>query len=288
MDIKHLRCCAAPQYKELLTSDRIAFSVQQRILGSVCRDIITDESSFLICYSSAPYPSWIWLRDDADEELCERIYTVLSESFDIEQHKFNTKYFFAEYLIRRARADGAELNIDTNMLVYTCDKTVAPRDVSGEARIATRSELDCAAELFGMLHDEIDIDKKTKEEYRCDAEAYIKDGTLLFWLDASGERAAVATYRIDGDLGSISHVYTRSDKRRCGYASALIYRICGLIADRGAIPTLYTDGDYEASNKCYTALGFVLRGRLCTVAKQKGDQRENYRLQIPGIRLFTR
>ncbi len=85
MDINHLRCCAAPQYKVL----------------------------------------------------CKRIYTVLSESFDIEQHKFNTKHFFAEYLIRRARAGGAKLNIDINMLV-------------------------------------------------------------------------------------ISHVYTRADKRRCGYASALI------------------------------------------------------------------
>ena len=30
---------------------------------------------------------------------------------------------------------------------------------------------------------------------------------------------------------------------------------------------LYTDAGYAASNACYERIGYVLRGRLCTVAK---------------------
>jgi len=28
---------------------------------------------------------------------------------------------------------------------------------------------------------------------------------------------------------------------------------------------LYTDADYVASNKCYEKIGYILRGKLCTI-----------------------
>ena len=28
---------------------------------------------------------------------------------------------------------------------------------------------------------------------------------------------------------------------------------------------LYTDADYKASNACYEKIGFILRGKLCTI-----------------------
>ena len=35
--------------------------------------------------------------------------------------------------------------------------------------------------------------------------------------------------------------------------------------EEGYIPMLYTDADYEASNACYEKIGYVLRGKLCTI-----------------------
>ena len=32
---------------------------------------------------------------------------------------------------------------------------------------------------------------------------------------------------------------------------------------------LYTDADYAASNACYEKIGYVLRGKLCTIAADK-------------------
>ncbi len=33
----------------------------------------------------------------------------------------------------------------------------------------------------------------------------------------------------------------------------------------GYLPMLYTDADYVASNACYVKLGYILRGKLCTI-----------------------
>ena len=35
--------------------------------------------------------------------------------------------------------------------------------------------------------------------------------------------------------------------------------------DAGYVPMLYTDADYAASNACYEKIGYVLRGKLCTI-----------------------
>ena len=32
------------------------------------------------------------------------------------------------------------------------------------------------------------------------------------------------------------------------------------------VPMLYTDADYIASNACYEKIGYMLRGKLCTLA----------------------
>jgi predicted GNAT family acetyltransferase len=33
----------------------------------------------------------------------------------------------------------------------------------------------------------------------------------------------------------------------------------------GYIPMLYTDADYKASNNCYENIGYILRGKICTI-----------------------
>jgi len=37
------------------------------------------------------------------------------------------------------------------------------------------------------------------------------------------------------------------------------------VKEAGCIPMLYTDADYAASNACYEKIGYVLRGKLCTI-----------------------
>ena len=58
---------------------------------------------------------------------------------------------------------------------------------------------------------------------------------------------------------------SRAAYRRHHYAEHLVYQVSGIIEENGYLPMLYTDADYVASNACYEKIGYILRGKLCTI-----------------------
>ena len=64
----------------------------------------------------------------------------------------------------------------------------------------------------------------------------------------------------------IAELMTHPEFRRKHYAENLVYQVTKHVRDAGYIPMLYTDADYTASNSCYEKIGYVLRGKLCTIA----------------------
>ena len=70
-------------------------------------------------------------------------------------------------------------------------------------------------------------------------------------------------------MASIGLVYTRKDERRKHYAEHLVYQVTEIVKNEGYIPMLYTDADYVASNACYEKIGYVLRGKLCTLGMEE-------------------
>ena len=67
-------------------------------------------------------------------------------------------------------------------------------------------------------------------------------------------------------MASIGLVFTRTEYRRHHYAEHLVYEVSKIAKEEGYLPMLYTDADYVASNKCYEKLGYILRGKLCTIS----------------------
>ena len=73
------------------------------------------------------------------------------------------------------------------------------------------------------------------------------------------------TCKLNDRFAPISSVYTFPDERRKHYAQNLVYQVTRKASETGYIPILYTDADYQASNACYEKIGYILRGKLCTV-----------------------
>ena len=88
---------------------------------------------------------------------------------------------------------------------------------------------------------------------------------MYFWKDAQGRHVASCRYAPNGEMASVNLVYTRPEFRRRHYAENLVYQVTVRAQEAGYVPMLYTDADYAASNACYEKIGYVLRGRLCTV-----------------------
>lgn len=251
----------------MLDKDKYTFYVLRRIIDRPCTLLLSDHESLLICFSTEPYPVWIWTRDEAGEAEKHRAYELLKENGFIGKDKgLIVKYDLAEYLISEAKKEGIKLSIKTNMFAYDCPKPEEPVvGAEGDIYRCINGDREELAAFIRSMHDEngdvrMDI-KQSLEE----ADRKISEGRTYFWKTPDGKNVASCSYNLNADLASIGLVFTLPERRRRHYAENLVYKVTKLAQYEGCMPMLYTDADYVASNACYEKIGYVLRGKLCTV-----------------------
>lgn len=252
---------------KLLEADKYTFCVLRRILGGKCELLLTDHNRLIICFSGDPFPIWIWTPDDASEAEMEKVYQIVSGHSLLDgEHHLNLKYDLADFFLKRAAADGRVLSVSLNMFAYDCLDPVKPTAMAdGAIHRCGMEDLEELVEFMDLFHQETGIDQKDRDRYRRDSEAFIKAGNMFLWKNQQGNYVASCKFAPDGDMASVSLVFTRPEFRRKHYAENLVYQVTKLAIDAGYVPMLYTDADYTASNACYEKIGYVLKGKLCSI-----------------------
>ncbi len=254
---------------KILEADKYTFFVLTRIVKRNCELLLSDHSRMIICYSQSPFPVWIWTAADATQEEMENAYRISDEHGFLDgKHGINMKYELAEYFIKRAAGEGKKLSILKNMFAYDCPKLVdetALRKVDGELHLCVLEDLEDLTDFKESFHTELQLDMKDRKGYRQDSKALIEEGHCYLWKNAEEKYVASCDLRIAGNMASLGLVFTLKDYRRRHYAENIVYRVTEEAARLGYLPTLYTDADYVASNACYSKIGYILRGKLCTI-----------------------
>lgn len=254
----------------LLSADRHTFSVLSRILRGPCSCIRTDHEKLILCYSSFPYPVWIWTPDNADESEKERAWQLAEQTLPLSDgYRYNLKYELASYFLSRSQQNGLPLRIETNLFAYDCPAPLRPSaPADGFFYTCTAEDAAEAADLIFRFNGAINSEGRSRDACLLRAQEYISHSAFFLWKNASGETVACCSYKSDDTFGCIAGVYTKPEHRRKHYAQNMVYQATRLIADRGLMPMLYTDADYAASNACYEKIGYILRGKLCSIAAQ--------------------
>ncbi|MCM1182984.1 MAG: GNAT family N-acetyltransferase [Roseburia sp.] len=253
---------------KILEDDKYTFFMLRRIMGGKCELLLTDHERLIICFTGNPWPIWIWIPDDASKAEMESAYQIVSEHSLLNgEYRFNLKYDLAMYFIERASVDGKTLSISLNMLAYDCLNPIKPTIIAdGSVHRCGSEDIDELVDFLDQFHQEVGIDQKNRDSYRMDAAAHINAGNMYFWKNEQGYNVASCTFASDGNMASINLVFARPEFRRKHYAENLVYQVTKLAMDAGYVPMLYTDADYIASNACYEKLGYILRGKLCTIS----------------------
>lgn len=254
---------------KILEKDKYTFFVLGRIIGGECELLFTDHERLIICFTRNPYPVWIWTPDDMTNEEKKKTYEIVRKNGLLTAgHSFNLKYDLADYFIKRASEDAMTLSITTNMFAYDCPNPIEPSvRADGEFHRCVAEDIDELIEFMDLFHRETGIDRDSFEAYRRRAEEAIRSGSPFLWKNAEGRNVAVCTLRPrpnDG-LAGVGLVYTREEYRRKHYAENLVYQVTKMARNAGYMPMLYTDADYAASNACYEKIGYILKGKLCTI-----------------------
>ena len=252
---------------KILENDKYTFFVLGRIMEGECELLLTDHERLIICFTKNPYPVWIWTPDGVTDEEKVKAYELIKENGLLtEGHTFNLKYDLADYFVRSSSEDAMALSIKTNMFAYDCPNPVEPHvRADGKLHRCVAEDINELVEFMDLFHRETGVDQDSLEAYRLKAEVAIRNGRHFFWENAEGRNVAVCNLGPNGDLAGVGLVYTRKEYRRKHYAENLVYHVTQMAKDAGYMPMLYTDADYAASNACYEKIGYVLKGKLCTV-----------------------
>lgn len=266
--MNHYQNQASPEAAKLLLGVEITFSVLMRIVQGECRDIITDHENILICYSTAPFPVWVWCRDVSREEDVRTIARCLREHFPVERgFAYNISY---ELLDALKREDAYFLNTRRKMglrshrldeiqeIHHPCDGCVSR---------LLEEEIPGLIPIWHDMHYEMEGHDLPAERCEATIRRMREERALHVWRNSVGEIVAL-TGRTDAfTYSKITSVYTLPQHRRKGYAINLVHHVTQTILDDGLTPILYTNADYVASNDCYRKIGYREVGNLCCVSK---------------------
>ncbi|MGN1344582.1 MAG: GNAT family N-acetyltransferase [Traorella sp.] len=249
----------------LLEEEKITYSVLVSILRRPCTHIFTNHSSVIICYSSDPYPVWIWCKDMEKEDV-KRIAECLKKEFPItEGYRYNLSYELFEEL-QKVDEYFNTIPVKMSLLSYRLS-FIRPflKKCEGRLAIPQLEDLDLLAQYW---HDSV----KEMEEFDFDLKhctntvlKKIEDGSMYIWLDGDDKIVALCSCDMQNQICKISGVYTLPNERRKGYALNLVKEVTQRILDDDLIPILYTNASFEASNACYKKIGYKPVGKLCTV-----------------------
>jgi len=149
---------------------------------------------------------------------------------------------------------GAGLSIERHERLYRLDAVEAPSTPPGGWRLAGPADRDLLGAWIAAF--EVEAGVGDGSAARSSVEARIARGLAFVWVDETPV-SFVGTSPLAGGVVRIAPVYTPPDRRRRGYAAALVAAVSQRALDGGAeLCSLYTDLANPTSNSIYMAVGY--------------------------------
>lgn len=249
---------------ELFNQDREKFYVLSLIATGEDPLMVSDLENYVIARSDVGFPTWIWTKDNLPKEKLEEVEQQLEQYFESGENKFTSKKEVYDYLKKKY-----ELQNELEMGFLLCKETTKPEKGKGIFVKPDYSDKVTLAEYWRDNVKEMYKKQITQWEALEEIESWLEEKKFYVLKDSMGEIVSMAGYGLVDNLAKITHVYTPKEERRKGYCQYLIYSLSKKLLEEGYTPILYTDYQYEASNRAYQKVGFKDVGTLMNFSIEK-------------------
>ncbi|MEL6699776.1 MAG: GNAT family N-acetyltransferase [Bacteroidota bacterium] len=144
--------------------------------------------------------------------------------------------------------------IQFHEMVYKLENVQAVPTVPGKMRQAESRDLDFLTDWIGAFAAQA-LDEMSEEEARKNAERKIREGVLYLWEDEVPVTMAGWTRPTQHGV-TIAYVYTPTEFRRRGYATACVAALSQKLLADYDFCALFTDLNNPTSNSIYQKIGY--------------------------------
>lgn len=247
---------------EQFLKDSLAFTVMVTILNNTEKypspKVFSNGKDCAIVNSDPKHSIIAWTADNFQEQ--EKLYEFIKKEFRTnDSYKIMAKKDFYDYLVKNHKIP--KMDIQT-LGVYSCPKLNDIKYI-GHPDQAKPKEIKQIAQMIVNFGIETGEDPNAQlADYLEKAQEYLSFPTHCVWRDTNEKIVAIAHMNTDNNLSRISGVYTQREDRGKSYAKMLVHYLTGLSLKKGNKIMLFTDYDYQPSNRCYQAIGYELN---CTI-----------------------
>ena len=241
----------------MLNEEKGKFYLLELISRSPDSLMCTDNETYLMGRSNPGLPTWIWTKDNLEEENYLKVVEDIKKYIVDEEHKFTCKKELYEKLSKTFETDNY-----FEMGYLECNELKEIENKKGLFDKADYSDKMTLARFWQNNCRELENENISYTEALETVNEWIEKGNFYVLRDGTGRAVSMAGYSTLDDLAKITHVYTDLKERGKNYCTSLIYYLTKELFDKGYKPMLYTNVNYPASNKAYKKVGFEDKGIL--------------------------
>ncbi len=227
-----------------------------RISAPSCLKTVEDENTLMLTAMMTPPHKLVVCGHQGNIETAVRILAdnLLSEGWKVPGSfgPGDTPLSFAEIWVKISQE---RYELQNKLRVYALREVKSSTLQKGELRQATEEDIELAIRWWNAvgqeLHGKVDRNKVENAAKRA-----ISNGNLFLWDDGQPVSMAMKTRPTRRGI-SISAVYTPSEFRGKGYATACVSSLSQLLLDTGwEFCTLFADLANPISNRLYRNIGY--------------------------------
>ena len=233
--------------------------------------VYSDKENYIIGRSRKGLPTWIWTIDNITPEKIIELENELDLFLEEGENKITSKKELYEIL-------KGEYNSSSyfEMGYLVCTNPVEP-NIKGTFLKINYGDKTTLAKMWIDNEKEMENIDVSQEEALETVEEWINGNNFYVLKDSTGKIVCMAGYSVLDNTAKITHVYTPKEERGKGYCKSLVYQLTKKLLSDGLTPLLYTDYNYEASNKAYKDVGYNDEGILInfniSIEKDKKKQK---------------
>ena len=196
------------------------------------------------------------LREDPEGFIPLLVSDLIGSDWALPDVHAETRYAlqFAEEWATQA---GGSYHKDMDMRIYVLHQVTPPEDVPGKFMQATTADQAQIAEWLGGFHIEAMAETRTDDQLEKSAAALIERCEGYIWWDEGRPVSMCLRTRPTKTGISVGGVFTPSELRGRGYASACVAALSQLMLDEGyQFTSLFTDLANPTSNSIYMKIGY--------------------------------
>ena len=209
-----------------------------------------------VCVYTAPFPMLLSdMPTMALDAVADALWSRDLLPLDINGLQRNTQYVSE----RLARMHGARVAVSETLRLFELRSVLPVTGVRGRMRLATPDDDRVVEEFIGQFEMEAQLPERRLHDRPAFVARLLAMQSAFLW-DVAGHPVALAVKGRDLGVGaSIGPVFTPSEQRGHGYATALVAALSQRLLDEGKVYTcLFTDLANPVSNRIYPKVGYCV------------------------------